>query len=158
MFSSEFCELFKSTYFGERIYAQLVLKDQCAFLRATFLTKHLQWLVLTVSGFQPATLLNKRLQQRRFSVNFAKFLSTFFDKTPSDGCFLCLPMNFEKFSRSFHLQSTSGKLLISCTSCRILTTKYNKKYFKSAFQVFYRKMRRHYSKAFIIPESYLWLS
>ena len=56
-------------------------------------------LLLTVSGFQTATLLKKRLQQRFFSVNFAKLLRTFFDRTLSDDCFLCLSVNLE-FSRS----------------------------------------------------------
>ena len=45
---------------------------QCRF------TEHLQWLILTVPGFQPATLLKKRLWQRSFTVNFAKFLRTSF--------------------------------------------------------------------------------
>ena len=92
------------------MYERLVLKHQCAFLRTPFLTEHFQWLLLTVSGFQPATLLKKRLRQRCFSVNFAKFL-TFFNRTPPDDCFLLF--------RSSVLQSTSGKPLISYTSSTI---------------------------------------
>ena len=42
----------------------------------TFFTKHHQWLLLTVSGFQPAALLKKGLQQGRFSDNFKKHLFT----------------------------------------------------------------------------------
>ena len=68
--------------FVSKIYERLVLKHQCAFLRTPLFTEHLQWLLLTVSGFQPATLLKKRLQQKRFSVSFAKFLRTSFDRTP----------------------------------------------------------------------------
>ena len=48
------------------------------FLRTPCLTEHLQWLLLPVSGFEPASLLKKRLQQKWFSVNFAKFLRTSF--------------------------------------------------------------------------------
>ena len=44
----------------------------CLF-KNTFFTEHLQWLVLAVSGFQPAALLKKELLQRRFSVIFANF-------------------------------------------------------------------------------------
>ena len=46
------------------------------FLRATCFTEYLQWLLLKVSGFQPVTLLKKRLRQISFSVNFIKFLKT----------------------------------------------------------------------------------
>ena len=94
----------------------------------------------------------KRLQQRLISVNFAKFLRTSFDITPPGDCFLCLSVNLEKFSRSPLLYITSEKLLISCTSCRISTTRYNKKYFTSSFQTFYTKTRRSYSKAFFYVE------
>ena len=51
VFSSEICEIFKNTCF----------------------TEHLQWLFLTVSGFQRVTFLKKALRQRCFSVNFTKF-------------------------------------------------------------------------------------
>ena len=36
------------------------------FLRTPFFTEHLQCLVMTISGFQPATLLKKRLRQSNF--------------------------------------------------------------------------------------------
>ena len=69
------------------------------FFRTTYFTEHLQWLFLTVSGFHPATLLKKRFPQRRFSVNFAKYLRTFFDRTSLDDC-LSLSVNFKKFFRT----------------------------------------------------------
>ena len=69
------------------------MKHQCAILRASFFTEHLQWLLLTVSGFQAATSLRMGLQQIRFSVNFAKFLRTF-----PDDCFLCFPVILRSFS------------------------------------------------------------
>ena len=64
----------------------------------TFFTEHLQWLFLTVSGFQPEALLKKELQQRRFYLNFSKFLRTFFYRTPPDDCFLCLTIILRSFS------------------------------------------------------------
>ena len=63
------------------------------------ITEHLQCLILTFLGFQPATLLKKRLRHRRFSVNFAKILRTSSDRTPPDDCFLCSSVNFEKLFR-----------------------------------------------------------
>ena len=69
------------------------------FLRTPCFTDHLQRLLLTVSGFQPATLLNKRLRQRCFSVKFPKSLRVSLDRTPLDVSFLCLSVNFEKFFR-----------------------------------------------------------
>ena len=59
VFYCEFCELSKNTYFVDD-YEGLVLKHQCAFLKTPFFTEHLQWLLqMTVSGFQPATLLKR---------------------------------------------------------------------------------------------------
>ena len=84
----------------QRIYERLVLKHQRVILRThPSFTEHLQWLILTFLGFQPATLLKKRLQRRCFSLNFAKFLRTSFDRTLSDDCFLCVTVNFEKLFR-----------------------------------------------------------
>ena len=54
----------------------------------TFFTEHLQWLLLTVSGFLLPTLLKKRLWQR---------------------CFFC---EFCKFFKNIFLQKTSGWLLL----------------------------------------------
>ena len=104
-----------------------------------FFTEHLQWLLLTVSGFQPVTLLKKRLRQKCFFVNFAKSLRTSFDRMPADDCFLCLSVNFEKFFRTPILWSTSGKLLISCTSCRISTSSYSKKLFHRCFLSIFKR-------------------
>ena len=69
------------------------------FKNTSSFTEHLQWLILTFLGFQPATLLKKRLRHRRFSVNFAKFLRASSERTPPDECFLCLSVNFEKLFR-----------------------------------------------------------
>ena len=124
------------------IYEGLVLKHQPSFLKTPFLTEHLQWLLLTVSGFQPTALLKKRLGQRCLSVNFAKFLRTSFVRTPPDDCVLCLSVNFEKFFRSPLSQSTSGKLLISFTSCQTSTTTYSKQVFHMCFSnILYKKKK-----------------
>ena len=60
----------------QMIYEGLVLEHQCAFLKTPCFTEHLQWLLKV--GFHPASLLKKRLRQRFSSMNFAKFLRTFF--------------------------------------------------------------------------------
>ena len=76
-------------------------------LRAPFFTEHLQWLLLTVSGFQFATLLKKRLPQKCFSFS-ANFLRTPFDRTCPDDCFLSFTCEFFK-NTSFieHLSKTA---------------------------------------------------
>ena len=91
------------------MYRRLVLKHQCACLRTPFLREHFQWLLLTVSDFQPAALLKKGLQQtRRFSVRFAKFLRISFYRTPSDDCFLCLPVILRSFSDHLFFRAPLG--------------------------------------------------
>ena len=88
-----------------------------------------------------------------FCKNFQNIFS--FDRTPDD-CFLCLSVNFEKFFRTLLLQSTSGKLLISCKSCRIEPPDTVKNYFTGTFQAFYTRTISSHSKE--IPENYLWRS
>ena len=69
-----------------------------------FFKDHLQWLLLTVSGYQPAPLLKEGLQKRRFSVIFAKFLRISFCRTSFSGWLLLVfTCNFEKFFRSLIL-------------------------------------------------------
>ena len=68
------------------------------FLRALCFTEHLQWMLLKVSGFQPATLLIKGLRERCFAVNFPKFLRKSFlltEHLPLEDCFLYLSVNFK---------------------------------------------------------------
>ena len=93
------------------MYERLVLKHQCAFLRTPFLTEHFQWLFLTISCFQPAALLKKGLQQRHFSVRFAKVLRTSFHRTPLDDCFLCLPVILRSFSDHLFFSASLGNSL-----------------------------------------------
>ena len=80
------------------MYERLFLKHQWAFLKTPFLTEHFQWLLVTVAGFQLAAFLKKGLQQRCFSVRFAKFLRTSFYRTPPDDCFLYLSVILRSFS------------------------------------------------------------
>ena len=61
--------------------------------------------------FPPAALLKKGLQQRRFSVRFAKFLRTSFYKTPPDDCFLCLPVILRSFSDHLFFRAPLGNSL-----------------------------------------------
>ena len=99
VFSCEFCQLFKNTYFVEDLRTAGSETQARLFKNTPSFTEYLQWLILTFLGFQPATLLKKRLRHRRFSVNFAKILRTSSDRTPPDDCFLCLSVNFEKLFR-----------------------------------------------------------
>ena len=61
--------------------------------------------------FPPAALLKKGLQQRRFSVRFAKFLRTSFYRTPPDDCFLCLPVILRSFSDHLFYRAPLGNCL-----------------------------------------------
>ena len=92
------------------MYERLFLKHQCV-LRTSFLTEHFEWLLLAVSGFQPAALLKKGLQQRRFSVRFSKFLRTSFYRTPPDDCFLYLPVILRSFSDHLFFRAPLGNCL-----------------------------------------------
>ena len=81
-----FCELFKNTYFVEDLWTAGSETPARLFKNTPSFTEHLQWLILTFLGFQPATLLKKRLRHRCFSANFAKFLRISSDSTPPDDC------------------------------------------------------------------------
>ena len=59
-------------------YSQEKTYVGATFLRTPCFTEHLLWLLLKASIFQPATSLYKRLRQKCFSVDFAKFLRTSF--------------------------------------------------------------------------------
>ena len=111
VFCCEFCELFKNTYFVQSIYERLVLKHKCTFLRTPFFTEHLRWLLLIFKGFQHADLFKKIFQQRRFSVNFAKFLRTCSQRTPSDDCLLCLTVILRSFSDHLFHRAPLGNCL-----------------------------------------------
>ena len=73
-----------------------------------------------------------------------------FDRIPWNDWFL---RSFEKFFRTPLLQSTSGKLLISCTSCRISTTRHSKKLFHRCCSSILYKNKSSHLKVFIYLKS-----
>ena len=86
------------------------------FKSALFYRVHLQWLLFKVSGFQPATLLKKRLRQRSFSVNSAKFLKTSFLLTEhfwmTASCVYLLILR--SFSEHFPYRATPANCYFMC--------------------------------------------
>ena len=120
------------------MYERLVLKYQCAFLRAPFY-EHFPWLLLTVSGFQPAALLKKRLQQRRFSVRFAKFLRTSFYEAHPDDCFFCLPVIFRSFSDHRFFRAPLGNSLFHVKVAEFQPPEKIKSISQALFKHFIRK-------------------
>ena len=139
------------------IYEGLLLKQPVRLFKNTFFPDHLQWLLLTVPGFQPAALLKNRLGEKCLSTNFVNFLRTSFVRTPPDDSFLCLSVNFEKIFRSPLLQSTSGNCLFYLQVVEFQPPHTVSKYFTCAFQVFYTRRRRRrrssYSKGFLYLKS-----
>ena len=123
------------------IYEGLLLKQPVRLFKNTFFPDHLQWLLLTVPGFQPAALLKNRLGEKCLSTNFVNFLRTSFVRTPPDDSFLCLSVNFEIF-RSPLLQSTSGNCLFYLQVVEFQPPHTVSKYFICAFQAFYTRRRR----------------
>ena len=61
--------------------------------------------------FPLVALLKKGLQQRCFSVRFAKFLRASFYRTPPDDCFLCLPIILTSFPDHPFLRAPLGNSL-----------------------------------------------
>ena len=128
------------------------------FLRAPFFAEHLhQWLLLKVSGFQPPTLLKKRLRNRCFAVNLAKFLRTSFLLTEhlrmTASCVYLWILRL--FSEHFFYTAILG------ISCRILTTRYSKKLFHRCFSsILYQIEKYPFEGTHLlkIPENYLWRS
>ena len=81
----------------------------------------------------PACSFAKKETLSCFSVNFRKFLTTSFDRTPPEDCSLCLSENFEKFFRTPLLQSTLFHVQVVEFQRPDRVTNY----FTSAFQAFY---------------------
>ena len=128
----------------------------------TFFTEHLQWLLLTVSGFQPASLFKKGLQQRRFSVNFAKFLIKSFDRTAPNDCFLCLPLILRSFSDHLFYRAPLGNYSFHVQVAELQPPDIIKSISQVLFKHFIQKrdvaiLRRSW-KFLKIPENYLWIS
>ena len=125
------------------------------FKSALFYRVHLQWLFFKVSGFQPATLLKKRLRQRSFSVNSAKFLKTSFLLTEhfwmTASCVYLLILR--SFSEHVLYRATPGNCYFMC---KLQNFKTVKQYFTGTF---YARSRSTHSKARLhllkIPENCL---
>ena len=73
--------------------------------------------------FPVCNFIKNKIPAKIFFYEFGKtFKSIFsFDRTPTDYCFLCFSVNFEKFFRTLLLQSTSRKLLFLYCSTYNLT-------------------------------------
>ena len=106
------------------------------------------------SSFQCATLLKKRFQQRPFFVNFAKFLRTSFDRTPPDGFFLSLSVNFKKFSKHLFYRAPLRNCLLYVQVAEFQQVDTVKNYFIVAFQAVYTRARSSHSKAFLYLTSF----
>ena len=94
--SGEFSELFKSTYFAEDLWTagsgtSVLLYEK------SFFKELLQWLLLTVSGFQTATLFFKRDSGKDVSL---WILQNFQEYLPTEHIRMTASVNFEKLFRS----------------------------------------------------------
>ena len=105
--------------------------------------------------FPACNFIKKRIRKRCFSVNFAKVFKNIFTfaRTPQDGCFLCLSVNFETFFRTLVLQSSSGKVLFHVQVAEFQLPDSVKNFFTGAFQAFYIRSRSSHLKAFIYLKS-----
>ena len=137
-FSSEFCELSMNTYFAEDPWT-VGCETPVRFFKNAFFTERLQWLLLAVSGFQHATLLKKRLEQRYLSVNFGKFLRTSFDRTPPNDSSLCFMWILRSFSVHPFYRAPLENCLFHVQVAEFQPPHTVKKYFASAFQAFYTR-------------------
>ena len=90
---------------------------------------YLQRLLLSVQGLQPLNLLKRRLRQRCFFCEFYKIFKNIFWQNTSGWLLLVFIWEFwEVFQNTSFIEH-----LISCTSCRISTTRYSKKLFHKCF-------------------------
>ena len=123
-----------SNFIKKRLQDRLIPVKFVTFLRAPCFTEHLQWLLLKVSGFQPATLLRKRLRKRCLAVNFAKFLEhLFFWQNTYGWLLLVFIWEFWDIFQNTSFKEHLGETAILCTSCGISTTRYSKKLFRRCF-------------------------
>ena len=125
------------------------------FLRTPCFTDHLQWLLLTVSSFQPATLLKTRAQQRCFSTNFAKFLRTPFLLTEhlqmiASCVYLWI---LRSFSEHLFYRPPLGNSLFHVQAAEFQPSDTAKNCSTGAFQAFYTRTRSSHLKAFIYLKS-----
>ena len=105
--------------------------------------------------FPTCNFIIKRFPQRCFSVNFAKFLRTCFDRTSPDDCISGLSVNFKKSFRTSLLWSTSENCFfhVQVAEFQPADTDAVKNYFTGAFQAFYTRVRSSHLKALIYLKS-----
>ena len=103
--------------------------------------------------FPACNFIKKRLRQRCFSVNFAKFLRISVDRTPPDDCFLCYLRILRSYSDHLFSRAPLGNCLLHVQVAGFQPPDKVKKYFTSAFQAFYTRTRSSNSKAFIYWKS-----
>ena len=124
------------------------------FLETPYFAEYLQWLLLTISGFQPPTLLKKRLPQC-FSVSFTKLLRTSFLLTEhlrmTASC-ICLWI-LRSFSEHFFYRAPLENCLFDVQVVEFQPPDTVKYYFTCAYQVFYTRTRSSHSKASIFLKS-----
>ena len=94
--SREFSELFKSTYFAEDLWTA-GSETSVLLYEKSFLKELLQWLLLTVSGFQTATLFFKRDSGKDVCL---WILQNFQEYLPTEHIRMTASVNFEKLFRS----------------------------------------------------------
>ena len=89
-----------------------------------------------------------------FFCDLAKFLRTSFDRTPTDDCFSCLFVNFEKrTSEHLFYRAPLGNCLSYVHVSEFQPADTVTNYFIGAFQVFCTRTRSSHSKAFIYLKS-----
>ena len=88
--------------------------------------------------FPACNFIKKRLQQRYFSVSFAKFLRTSFNRIPAGNCFLSLSVNFKKFSEFLLYRATLENYLFHLQVAEFRSVDTVKVYFRGAFEAFYK--------------------
>ena len=126
------------------------------FLRIPYFTEHLQWLLLTVSGFPPATLLKKEIPAKMSFCEFYKILRASFDRTPPDAFLLTFICEFWEVFQNTSFQSFIEHIWETAYSMYKLEFQPAdtvKTYFTGAFQAFYTSTRSSRSKAFIYLKS-----
>ena len=134
--SCEICEIFKSTFFYKT--SPVAVSEGFRFPACNF--------------------IKKETPEKMFFCELCKIFKNIFslERTPPDGCFLCLSVNFDTFLE--HL----GETAILCTGCRISTTRYTKKQvlFKVLFHrrfssILYKTEKFEGLHSFKIPENSL---
>ena len=134
-------------FMKKKIQHRFFLVKFAKFLRTPCFTEHLQWLLLTVSGFQTAAWLKRRLRQRYFSVNFVR--RRFFDTTLPDDFFNVYLWILRSFSEHLFYGASLGNCLFHVQVAEFQPPDSVKNYFTDAFQALYTRMRSSHSQTFI---------